>query len=595
MAIGKDNKVVTPTTVMAAKPAAKPVPARQAAKGTSYTATGLAQTSGGPPVNPPNYNEDGSSRPVRILDIVPELTSPYQRTVTYTRMMYDSSVDVSVRAVKTPVLGAEFFMEPYSSNPIDTMIAQFVNDNLFGGMTAPFSNSLEDILAFFEDGYSVIDKVYEDREWNPGTPNANARIYTMLKKLAPRPAPTIKQIDYDDNGGPVSITQSAIKADNSIEEVVIDISKCMVFTFNRKGGDLTGKSILRTAYPHWYYKTHFYKIDAIQKERHSLGVPHGKLMPGHSPRDREILRQMLRNIRSNEESFILTTPTVEVEFAEVKGNLVNVLESAVHHNAMILMNVMAQFLTLGVQAGGNSNAGGGRATAGSQVDMFMKSLRYVANYIADVINMYLIPELVVWNFPTNNFPKLKVRNIGETRDLQMLAAAIANLLAQGAITPDDPFEAWVRQTFDMPAQDPTTSRQSPSQQQQQNSNQNNNGAAGGNQPTNGASPQKGGVKPAKGTGTVGKPPNAATQVLEELGYELATETYPPFTPPPEPQPQNTEINVHTPPVEVSNSTPAPIVNIHTPNQEIKQIKPIAANVTKQEDGSTRVEYEYESD
>src|SRR4029077_3894214 len=125
---------------------------------------------------------------------------------------------------------------------------------------------------------------------------ANSRNYTMLKKLSPRPAGTIKEIKYDDNGGPVSVAQNAIRADNTIQEVELDISKIMIFTFNRQGGDLTGKSILRTAYPHWYYKTHFYKIDAVQKERHSLGVPRGKLLPGFNNNDRGILRRMLRNI-----------------------------------------------------------------------------------------------------------------------------------------------------------------------------------------------------------------------------------------------------------------------------------------------------------
>jgi hypothetical protein len=415
---------------------------RKATVGTSYTTKGM------PGVAPPPLDEEGgSSQPTRIIEQVPDLLPGYPRLVTYNAMMNDAGVDVSIRAAKTPVLAAEFFVEAYSDDPQDQEISEFVWANIAEGMNAPFLNSLEDILQFYVDGYSVLEKVYELREWSPKRKASNTRQYTMLKKLGYRPASTIQKIEYDDNGGPLDVIQNAIQADNSIVEETLDISKIIIFTFARRGGDLTGRSLLRTAYPHWYYKTHLYKIDAIQKERNSLGIPKGMLKPGYTQNDKTILRQMLRNLRTNEESFMVLTPNIDVEFAEVKSQLVNVMESADHHNMMILMNVLGQFLALGIGPG----SGGGRATGATQSDLFMKSLRYVANYIADCVNMYLIPELVVWNYPTTNFPRLRVRNVGETKDIQMLAAGLANLSAQGLITNDFDTEQWVRRVFDMPA------------------------------------------------------------------------------------------------------------------------------------------------
>jgi hypothetical protein len=191
-----------------------------------------------------------------------------------------------------------------------------------------------------------------------------------------------------------------------------------------------------------------YKIDAIQKERHSLGIPKGKMLQGSKPADKAVLRQLLRNLRTNEEAFIIEPQNIEVSLMtpENAGSLPDALASASHHNGMILMNVLTQFISLGVE--GNS---GGRATAGTQSDLFMKSLKYVANQIAQCVNMYLIPELVVWNYPTTNFPKLQVRNIGETRDLQMIAAALGNMFSQDAITPDPATENFLRKLFDMPS------------------------------------------------------------------------------------------------------------------------------------------------
>jgi hypothetical protein len=486
-----------------AKPAKTPqpgtVPAKKAATGTTYQAQGINDPL---LVQPQLDSELGSSQPSVIRETVPELISPYQRLLTYTKMMNDAGVDVSMRAAKTPILGADFYVDPYDSLPINKEIAEFVWDNLDGGMSSPFCSSLEDILHFFEDGYTVMEKVVELREWTPKGQNRNTRVYTMLKKLAVRPTSTIKEIVYDNNGGPTNVTQTAIRPGGVTEDVDMDISKVMIFTFERKGGDLTGRSLLRTAYKHWYYKEHFYKLDAIQKERHSLGVPKGKLMPGYKKEDKEILRNLLRNLRNNEEAFLLLPPNVDVEFAEVHGHLVNVLDSANQHNMMILLNVLAAFLGLGLEG----TTGGGRAVGSTQSDIYMKSLRYVANYVCDVVNMYVIPELVVWNYPTKNFPQLKVRNIGETRDLQMLGAAIANLVAQGALVMDDPTEAWVRHVFDMPQKDPTTERAIPGSvlPLDTGASPNSNGASG----ANGASkPQKGDVKPTTGTGNVGKPPS----------------------------------------------------------------------------------------
>lgn len=477
--------------------------ARKAQTGTTYAATGIND----PELEQPELDrEDGSSRPTTIRDVVPELASPSQRANTYAKMMNHSSVDVSMRVTKTPVLGADFYVDPYDSLPINVEIGQFIHDNLFGGMSAPFSMSLADILHFFEDGYSIPEKVFELREWTPPGQGRNTRQYTMLKKLGIRPPTTIKEIVYDDNGGPVEVVQNAIRGDNKAQEVTLPISKVMIFTFARNGGDLQGKSLLRTAYQHWYYAQHFYKIDAIQKERHGIGVPYGKLLPGFTEETKKVLRRMLRNIRTNEESFIIELPNVEIGFKELSGQPVDVLSSAVHHNAMILMNVLAQFLVQGIEG-----SSGSRATGGVQSDIFMKALRYVANYICEMVNMYLIPELVVWNYPTRSFPQLKVRNIGETRDLQMLGSALSGLFTSGGLSKTPETENWVRGVFDMPgideagfmaalerlaAQSATTTV--PSSET---------GAGDSTSNGNGSNP-RGSQKPG-GTGNVGKPTNAA--------------------------------------------------------------------------------------
>jgi hypothetical protein len=45
---------------------------------------------------------------------------------------------------------------------------------------------------------------------------------------------------------------------------------------------------------------------------------------------------------------------------------------------------------------------------------------------------------------------MRVRNIGEGKDIQLWAAAIANLFAEQIITPDIDTENWAREQVDMP-------------------------------------------------------------------------------------------------------------------------------------------------
>lgn len=416
-------------------------PARQVT-GTTYASSPAV------PVPPANYTEIGSAGSALIRDPVPELGTKTNQIRMYKKMVRsDASVRVSLRAGKAPVLGGDYYIEPFDEQPENLAIAEFVTFNLFNGMTTTWHNILFQILKMYENGNSVFEEVWELREWSPkkSSPTANRRKYTMLRKLAYRPSETLTGIEYDDNGGPSGVGQKAIDAKGQTKDVSIPIEKLVIFTFDPDGTNIEGESILRSAYENWFYKYHLYKIDAIQKERHGIGVPEVELQPGYSSNDLKWAHELAANLRTNERAHIVRTTMMKIGFAELQGNVVDALESAMHHDDMIMKNVMVQFLNLGV-----GGSGGGRATASTSMDMFLKSMRYVANTICDSINSYLIPKLVAYNFQTDQFPALRVKNVGEAKDLQMWAAAMANLVDKGLVTMDDDTEQWVRLQVDAP-------------------------------------------------------------------------------------------------------------------------------------------------
>lgn len=423
----------------------KSTPTRQVT-GTSYVAKGAVAPQSA------DLNEVGSSAGIVLRDPVPALGNDFQAQQTYTKMVRgDASVRISLRAGKAPVLGGYYFVEPASNDPVDLAIAEFVDFNIFHGMTTTFLKILEQTLKFFETpkGNSVFELVWEDREWAPrfSTSGANRRTYTMLRKLAYRPPSTISAYTYDDNGGPTGITQNAIRADGTIDrDVPIPINKLVIFTFDPEGGGIEGTSVLRSAYRNWFYKDKLYAIDAVQKERHGIGVPDVTVQPNATDKDKKLAGEMAKNLRTNEFAFSVHPPSIEVKFLELSGQPVNALESAMHHDTQIMKNVLVQFINAGLDS-----SGGGRATSATALDTFLKAMKYVASSICGCWNDYVIPPLVAYNFNTDKFPQMKVRGIGEAKDLQMFAAAISNLAQQGVLTVDEETENWARDVIDAPS------------------------------------------------------------------------------------------------------------------------------------------------
>jgi hypothetical protein len=427
------------------KPAVTSSP-RAKQTGTSYSAKGYV------PLSPQDYTEHGSSTAGIIFNPVPELSNRTQQNLTFTKMYRSSvSVRIGIRAGESPVVGGDYYVDPASNDPLDVQIAEFVRFNLFESPTVPFKRMVRGICnSMYRNGNAVREIIWELREWSPApgsTGGANRKQYTVLKKLAVRPSTTIKEIQYDQNGGPQNIVQNAINPiDGSVSEVTIPITKSVIFSYEEDDGDLLGNSILMPAFEHWTYISPLYKIDGIQKERHGIGIPDIQLQAGYTNDDKSYAHVVGANLRTNQRSYVVTNPRVKIEFLKPQGQMVDALKSAEYHDTMILKSIMVQFLNMGIMETG----GGGRATGATAMDMFLKSMRYVGESICDQINTYLIPQMVAYNFNTDAFPRLKVRNIGETKDLQMWAAAMANLIGRGAIAVDEDTEDFIREQVDFP-------------------------------------------------------------------------------------------------------------------------------------------------
>jgi hypothetical protein len=347
----------------------------------------------------------------------------------------DGTVRGTLRAVKTPVLSGRWFIDPRGDRKKDKKAAKFVEEVLLGDvMTLSWTQVLTEALLMLDFGYYMFEKV-----WDLAIVDGQPR--TILKKLAPRHPMDVKEWKYDSNGGPAGVV---MYGSNSNEDYFIPIEKLLVFTFDKEAGNIEGISVLRSAYKHWYFKEQLYKIDAIQKERHGIGIPVIKLPLGFTDADKRLAEELGRNIRTNERAHIVLPPSWEIMMLKLEGNPVDALTSVEHHNAAIRENILVNFIVEGAKE--------------EDLVLFLKATRFIADIVIDSFNSYLIPQLIDYNFTNVEYPKLKVRRIGETADWRTLSFAIRNLIGAGVIIPDEQLEINLRNEMDLPQIDKDSAR-----------------------------------------------------------------------------------------------------------------------------------------
>jgi hypothetical protein len=351
----------------------------------------------------------------------------------------DGTVQGTLRLAKTPVMAARWYVEPGGKLKKDKTIADFVWKVLTDNMSISWPQFLMESLLMLDFGYYMFEKV-----WKEDTVDGKRRI--VLKKLAPRHPMDVVQWHYDINGGPdyVEMLPPNSFANGNVE---LPIDKLLVFSYMREAGNIEGMSMLRTAFKHWYYKDNLYKIDAIQKERHGIGIPVITLPLGFDDNDRKLAGEIGRNLRTNERAHVVLPPNWEIIMLKLEGQRVDCLASADHHDMRIEKSILASFLS-------------STAADDSNVDLFLKATRFVADIVSDTINCYLIPQLVDYNFPkVRAYPKLRARRIGESADWRTQSFAIRNLVGAKIIRPDDELENTLRKEMDLPPVDEDTIRE----------------------------------------------------------------------------------------------------------------------------------------
>lgn len=343
----------------------------------------------------------------------------------------DASIKAVLNAIKAPVLATEWFIECD-----DEKIKEFVHENIFNGMDRTWKDFLREALAYLDFGHYVFEIIYKKGD--------DGHIY--LKDLSPRIPRSILRWRIAKNEP--GITQLIRTSDNNISSAEIPLSKLLVLTNDKEGDDMSGQSILRPAYKHYKFKDTLYRIQGIAAERYGVGVPVVTLPGNYGTAEQDQAEEMVKNLRSNEKSYIvLPSPEWNLRILTPEGNPQgqSVVDAIQHHNKMILMSVLANFLGLGTDGSGSF------ALSENQSSFFLKHVEDKALYVAEQITEQVIWRLVKLNFGEDaECPRLSFAPLGDI-DFKEMSETLA-VLSQAGLLDESSIEIkkFVRKTFKLP-------------------------------------------------------------------------------------------------------------------------------------------------
>jgi phage gp29-like protein len=348
----------------------------------------------------------------------------------------DATVHATLIVCKNPIIGADWDIQPASSDPVDVEIADYCKRELFS-RNIMWQDVLRESLTALDFGHAVMELVYDITEFN-GKPRIG------LKKIASRKQRSILRWETSDHKD--GITQ-VIPTGQLID---IPRQKLVYIINEREGNNYEGISLLRFAYKPWKIKDTLELMNAIALERMAVGVPIVEKDANNTTSNEPELakiRTALRQLRANESSYIELPGGVKISMLDMKAQTTkDVLPTIEHQNRQISLSVLAQFLMLG-QTGGS----GSRAVSADHSTLFLKSLEAVARTVQQPFQNDVINRLVDLNYSNlkNGYPKLVFADLSDD-DAGVTAKAVADLMNAKALTRDAAVENRLRNMLSLP-------------------------------------------------------------------------------------------------------------------------------------------------
>jgi len=346
----------------------------------------------------------------------------------------DSTIKGVLNAIKAPILATEWRVEGG-----DDKVREFVEKSLFG-MKRTWKEFLREALSYMDFGHYVFELIYDIRD---------GRI--SIIDLAPRIPKSIQQWELKD--GRFGVVQYVRTDDRNLpdknNQLEIPADKLLILTNDKEGDDVTGQSVLRSAYKHFKYKDVLYRIQGIAAERYGVGVPVIYLPENAGEKEKSEAEIMLENLRSNQKAYIVLPWKKEdgaLEILTPNGNPQGqAIDAAIeHHDRRMLMAVLANFLGLGADSTGSF------ALSKDQSSFFLKHVDDKATYLQEQLDKQVVKRLVDLAFgPQEVYPKMAYNPLGDI-DFKEMSEVLKSLVDAGLVKIDGKIMKFTRDVFQLP-------------------------------------------------------------------------------------------------------------------------------------------------
>lgn len=359
----------------------------------------------------------------------------------------DYQVRMLLKAVKNPIISANWGVEAVDDSDEEKEIAEFVRFCLFDDISYPdgsksksFREFLSEALSSMDFGFALFEPIYKaviDHEiWGS---------YIGIRDIAFRSQKTIYEWHLNKNGSLKGVKQMAygdLEAD-----VMIPGGNLMVITNDKEGDNYEGISMLRPVYGNWLRKDLYFKIQAMGIERCATGIPKGKV-PASAENDKSQMDQfknMLKRLTSHQSNYILIPESFEVDFTQIPYDPEKVDKVIDAEDRRMAKSFLAGFLELGL--GGQA---GSQSLGKDLSTIFLNGIELYSENIADTLERNVVTKIVAAKYGKRaKYPQLKATDISNKGGKERAEVAVM-LKNAGLISESDALEDSLNRDYDFP-------------------------------------------------------------------------------------------------------------------------------------------------
>lgn len=375
----------------------------------------------------------------------------------------DPMIGALLFTIKSFCRSVKWYMEPGGESSGDKEVSEFV-DSCRNDMSHSWQALISQILsAVLPYGWAYHELIYKQRlgqKQKDGTKRSKFDDgYIGWRKIPIRAASSLNGWKWAPDGSLEGMYQQG-PPDYNI--TFIPLQKALLFRTDEDLDSPEGRSILRTAYKPWYFKTHIEEFEAIGVERDSVGMPifwAPASITNPAPGDtkavaaRDAARNLVKGLKRDDKEGILMPLVYDkdgrklYDLTLLSGQSrapVNAEQIIQRYDTRIAQTALAEFIMLGVQ-----RSGGSYALSEDKTDYFSLAVTGLLDEIAEVFNSHAIPRLLALNpLKFDNFPTLVHSDVKRV-DPGRLANVIRLLTGSGMkFTPE--LEKWVLNAMGMP-------------------------------------------------------------------------------------------------------------------------------------------------